>query len=225
MPKCKSSFAKEILAWHKKNNRNYLSWRETSDPYKILVAEVLLQKTDAPKVNQIYSEFIKEYPDVTSLSKTSVEAIRGVIKPLGLYHHRSHRLKKMALQIIERHRGSIPDKKKDLMGLKGVGEYTSNAVLCFGFKRDVPLIDTNFVRVFSRILGYNSKKTRPWTDAKLWEFAEDVIPNGKAKEFNWAVLDFASLICRARNPKHDICPFQRYCVYYQSLKMESHLDR
>tara|TARA_B100000315_G_scaffold35517_1_gene30157 strand:+ start:3765 stop:4229 length:465 start_codon:yes stop_codon:yes gene_type:complete len=142
-------FVRKILKWGKINRRIF-TWRETSNPYAILIAEILLQRTAASQVEAIYLKFIGEFPTADTLSEASIQDIANIIKPLGL-KYRASRLKDIAVKIVENHQGLIPESKDELVQLKGIGEYVSNAVLCFAFGKDVPLVDTNIARVVQRV--------------------------------------------------------------------------
>jgi A/G-specific adenine glycosylase len=207
----KHIFAEKLIRWHQSNKRNF-AWRVAQDPYEILVAEMMLQKTDASKVERTYSEFIKKYPNPYILANSDVSDIRKDINLLGI-HQRAERLKKMAETLVNKFNGKVPDTKPELMELLGVGDYISNAVLCFAYKKDVPILDTNIIRILERVFSTKSEKTRPRTDKKMWQTIESMIPQGKAKEFNLSLLDFSAKVCTAKNPKHEICPLREICDY------------
>lgn len=211
----KEDFVKDILRWYKRNKRDF-NWRKTRDPYKILVAEIMLQKTDAKKVSEIYDGFIAKYPNIEALSKASVEELRKEIMLLGI-HSRAERLKNLAIKIITKHDGLIPSNKKKLMELPGVGSYIANAVLCFAFDRDVPLIDANIIRVLNRVFSITSSKSRPRNDMKMWDTVEKLVPKGRGREFNFGLLDFAAKVCTVKNPKHEVCPIKNICDHYKTL--------
>ncbi|MBE9592448.1 MAG: hypothetical protein IMF19_03105 [Proteobacteria bacterium] len=107
------------------------------------------------------------------------------------------------------------------MSLYGVGEYISNAVLCFAFKKRIPIVDTNVLRVYERVFNVKSLKSRPHTDKKMWDFAEKMLPKENYVGYNYALLDFASDICRAKNPFCEICPLKSICVYRKEGGHES----
>lgn len=195
----KDIFARKLIQWHKNNKRNF-EWRSTEDPYKILVAEMMLQKTDASKVESVYSKFIKKYSDPYILANSDISEIEKEIYLLGI-HQRAERLKRMAETLVNEFNGKVPETKQELVELFGVGDYISNAVLCFAYKKDVPLLDTNIVRILARVFSIKSEKTRPRTDKKMWETIESMIPQGKAKEFNLSLLDFSAKVCTAKKPK------------------------
>jgi len=203
--------ASALLEWHKTHHRKF-AWRETSDPYKVLIAEILLQKTDSQKAEKAYYRFIEKCPSIYHLHKMDLEKILDLIQDIGLFY-RARRLKLIADQIVNMFDGRVPDGKKDLMALQGVGQYISNAVLCFAFKKRVPIVDTNVVRVYSRIFNIKSSKPRPSTDEQLWAFAEEQLPGKRFVDFNYALLDFAFLICKAKKPRCKVCPVNDVCKW------------
>lgn len=215
-------FSNRLLIWHFHNKKKF-GWRETKDPYKILISEILLHKTDSKKVEKVYPNFIDKFPTVYLLYQTEPEEIDNLIKEIGLFY-RGQRLKKIAEQIVNQFKGNIPTSKEDLMSLYGVGEYISNAVLCFAFKKGVPIVDTNVIRVYERVFNVKSLKSRPHTDKKMWDFAEKVLPKENYVEYNYALLDFASDICRAKNPLCEICPIKSICVYRKEEGHESPVE-
>ena len=202
-----------MLNWAKNNLKDY-TWRAISDPYKILISEILLHKTDSKKVEKVYPKFIDKFPTIYHLYQAEPEEIDDLIKDIGLFY-RGQRLKKIAEQIVNEFNGNIPTSKEDLMSLYGVGEYISNAVLCFAFKKGVPIVDTNVLRVYGRVFNVKSLKSRPHTDKKMWDFAEKMLPKENYVEYNYALLDFASDVCKVKRPLCQICPIRDICDYYQ----------
>ena len=206
-------FAQNIIRWYEKFGRNY-SWRRTKDPYRILISEMMLQKTDARKVAEIYPLIIRQYPTVILLSRANTNRLRKQINLLGI-HDRARRLRKSAKVIVRDHNGKIPDNKIQLLSLLGVGEYIANAVLCFAFRHDVPVLDTNVIRVLQRVFSARSRLMRPRNDKKLWQFAGEIIPSGRSIEYNRGILDFASAVCTVKQPRCEVCPNCVICDYYQ----------
>jgi len=212
----KKQFTKILLKWHKLH-KSYFPWREATDPYKILIAELLLRKTTRNQVDRVYSKFIMKYPNLVALTSADVSELEKILRPLGIQIKRAKLLKDSADFILRNFNGKIPTKRNDLLSIPGVGFYVANAVLCFAYNKDVPLVDTNTIRVVERFFGIRSKKKRARTDPELWKTVEKLIPKSKAKKFNLAMLDFAAKICTAKNPKHEICPVNKYCVFYRNL--------
>lgn len=205
----KEEFVKNLLAWHAENKRDF-SWRRTANPFYILVAEIMLQKTDVKKVSEVYDKFIEKYPAPQALASAELPELRKELALLGI-HQRAERLKKAAEKIVSEHSGEVPSKKEELLKLPGVGEYIANAVLCFAFNKDVPIVDTNVIRLFERVFSIRSSKARPRTDRKIWEFAAQLVPKGKCREYNQALLDFAASVCRSKKPLSAVCPENKIC--------------
>ena len=156
----------------------------------------------------MYDKFIERYPTVRDLSGAKEAEIRAMIKPLGFHNQRAKQLVGIANKLTEDYKELIPSERNDLLSLPGVGDYIANAVLCFAFNKDVPIIDVNIRRVFGRAFEWGTSK-----DRKLMDHLRNLLPIGKAKEFNWAVIDFSSLIC-SRSPKCSKCFFAISCHYY-----------
>lgn len=200
-----------LLDWWNPNRFDY-PWRKTSDPYKILISELLLQKTDARKVELVFPKFVRKFPAVRNLYQVNVEEIEKLIKSIGLFY-RARRIKRIAEQITDRFDGNVPNDKSALVSLYGVGDYISNAVLCFAFGEKVPIVDTNVIRVYERVFNLKSLKSRPRKDMRIWDFAERILPSEKYVEYNYALLDFASSICKAKNPQCRACPISNTCKW------------
>ncbi len=209
--KRKREFYERLLKWHSENPVSY-PWRETTDPYKILTAELLLRKTTRRQVNQLFFKFFAKYPDMQSLANASVSQVRQLITPLGMERKRAPAMKKLAKELLKL--GGVPLNRNQLLHLPGVGEYAANAVLCFVAGQDLPLVDTNVIRVVQRVFSFESSRKRPRTDPVMWDFTFSLMPKGLGREFNLSLLDFAAAVCTARAPKCRTCPVNKICDYY-----------
>ena len=205
-------FRSELIQWADDNLRSF-SWRETSDPYEILVAEILLQKTAAEKVEPIYDDVIATYPTLSALAEANTDQLADLIYSLGFQNQRSEALITIGQTL---RNTDIPADKPRLLKLPYVGQYAANATRCFAFGESVPIVDENVVRVYNRIFdtefGYR--------DEAAWEFADRVLPPDEARVFNFAILDFGASICAPKVPNCDSCFFTHSCRYYQSLTRE-----
>lgn len=218
----KEKFADLLLEWWEPN-KNDFPWRRTNDPYIILISEMLLRKTTARQVSGIFEKFFARFPSVKALAEAFEEEIGELIKPLGMEHKRATLLKRLANELIRSYKGAVPASQEDLLKLPGVGRYAANAVLCFAYGRDVPLVDVNAIRVFQRVFGLQSKKRRVKDDTAFWEYVAGVIPPGRSRDFNLAIIDFAHEICRPKRPKCTICPLRAICKYAtEACKIEDH---
>lgn len=213
------SFVKRILEWYKNNNRDYLFWRRTNNPYYVLVAEMMLQKTTVKQVQNVVEKFLDRFPTPKDLANASIEEIRKLITPLGMEHKRAVRYKKWAEIVVEKYGGQVPNSENELISLPGVGQYMANSVLCLAFGKQAPLVDTNIVRILKRFFNIKSNKARARTDEKFWEFVRRITPLGKSRDMNLALLDHGALVCTAKNPKCPICPVNEMCIAYKEEKL------
>ena len=211
----KHRFTKTILNWSE-NNLRVFPWRETKEPYLILVAEIMLQRTKAEQVVPIFNSFIKKFPTPNVLAFTKEATIFEYIKPLGL-KKRAAGLKQLGEQLLSKYDGKVPATEKELLDIFGVGQYAANAVLCYAFKKDTVTVDANVARVLDRVFTLTHKAIAQ-KDKNIHLFAKELIPNlhGKCREFNLGIIDLASLICTPKKPKCSICPVTSICDYSKS---------
>ena len=213
-----SSMRESILDWWEKGKRRY-PWRNTKYPYRILIAEVLLHRTQANQVVPVYKSFIKRFPNIEVLEKSDESDILNILYPIGL-HWRSKLLHAMAKEIIVKYNGIIPEDFETLTSLPGISHYIASALRCFAFGYPDVLLDTNTVRVTGRILGLKiNDSSRRSKQFRL--VSEKFIDTQQPREFNWALIDFAALICKSRIPVHEKCPIKYQCAYYLSLAVEN----
>lgn len=209
-PGAKRRFQNRLLKWYWRYGRD-LPWRKTSDPYKILVSEVMLQQTQVDRVIPKYHEFLERYPSFYDLAKAPVEEVRETWYPLG-YNIRPHRLHSIACETVARYGGTLPNDPDELLSFKGIGRYTAGAVRSFAFNEDAPILDTNVMRVLHRVfIASGVPKTQK---AALWNLSEASIPKGKGYDFNQALMDFGAVLCTARDPYCLLCPMKDFCKSY-----------
>jgi A/G-specific adenine glycosylase len=205
-------FAETLLKWYKANKRSY-AWRRRTNPYKVLVSEIMLQQTNADRVAGVYYDFICQYPNPRTLAQADLRTISIILKPIGL-RYRAARLKRIAEALMAEYCGKVPCSEEALLALPGVGKYVTNAVMCFAYRKRVPLVDVNIIRVYERAFGYHSKKYRPREDSEVWEFANRMLPKASFKEYNLALLDFSAAVCTPKNPRCVKCPVNDVCLDY-----------
>lgn len=202
-----------ILEWGNKNLRDF-PWRNTHDPYKIIIAEIMLHRTNADQVKTVYEKFLKNFPDFESIVRAGSENIRTEMQSLGLFW-RSDLLYRLAEDVMEKYDGTLPLEKKKLMELPGVGHYIASAILCFGYDRPEPLLDTNTVRVIGRIFGIkitdSSRRSK-----KFYKIMQDIVLCEEPRRLSLSMIDFAALVCTYKDPEHDICPVGNFCCFYKN---------
>ena len=202
----------EILEWGKGNMRNY-PWRNTQDGYRILIAEIMLHRTKADQVKEIYEVFIEKFPDLMSIVDAGSESIKSELYSLGL-SWRANLLYRMAEEVVKKYNGVLPLNRMKLMELPGVGHYIASAVLCFGYNLPEPILDTNTVRVIGRVFGIkitdSSRRSK-----KFEKIVYDLVACGEPRRFSLSLIDFAAMVCSSgNNPKCDICPLKDICCFY-----------
>lgn len=210
--KKKTRFRKTLLAWYQEHGRD-LPWRKTEDPYHVLVSEIMLQQTQVDRVIPKYQEFLEKYPDIKTLAEAPQEDVTATWKPLG-YNIRPVRLHSIAREVQETYGGKIPDTPKDLEKLKGIGKYTAGAVSCFGYRKSVPLVDTNVDRVLQRVFFGNLSSQTTKENKIVWELARDLVPKKNFYDYNQALMDFGAMVCTARKPLCLLCPMKAFCIAY-----------
>ena len=209
------SFAKILLMWHRENRRDF-PWRNNPEPFGVLVAEFLLQRTPAKRVASFYRDFMSRYPTPCDLAIADEETLEREFTPLGL-KKRAKWLLAASRVICDEYGGEVPEDYDELLRLPGVGEYTASTILCFGYGHDVAIVDVNVVRVLSRVFFLNSNLHRPKSLRIVKEAAEKLIPRGKGRAFNEALLDLAATVCKVK-PLCRECPLNSFCGHFNRSK-------
>ncbi|MEC0269714.1 hypothetical protein [Paenibacillus anseongense] len=211
-----SIFWTSLLDWFSHGSRSY-PWRKTYNPYHVLLAEFLLQQTHVRKVESVYHNILNTYPTLGHIAVAEINSLVKFFEPIGLLY-RSTRLRDTAEIIVSDYGANVPDTYKELISLPGIGDYIANAVLCYAYDQNTVPVDTNVIRLFSRYFGFASDKARPRTDKKLALNIASVFPESiEYRKANLAILDYAGLVCTARNPVCVSCCFSNYCTYKKTL--------
>lgn len=204
-------YRRQLIFWQKTNLREF-PWRHTSDPYKVLVAEFLLQRTDAVTVLPLYNSFIARYPTIQALSEAQVKEIESFLQPLGLFF-RATRLHQTATIILNKKQGKVPNTEQQLLELPGIGKYTARAICACAFNQPVAVLDTNVARILERFFGLQGERVKSRCKL-LWQAAELTAPRRKVGKWNLTLLDFGALVCTARNPACSSCLLAKKCSWY-----------
>jgi A/G-specific adenine glycosylase len=194
--------ASALLAWYAANKRD-LPWRQSRDPYAILVAEVMLQQTQVDRVIPKWHAWLDRFPTLADLARASrADAIRAW-QGLG-YNLRAVRLHELAGEVVAQYDGQLPNDVGRLLALKGVGRYTAGAVACFAYEQPVAMVDTNIRRVLSRVFEVGPTEV----DA----LAERIVPTQAAYAWNQALMDLGATLCGARRALCLVCPLATECA-------------
>lgn len=200
-----------LITWGKTHFQHF-PWRETRDPYSILVAEIMLHRTQVKQVVPIYTDFIKRFPDIVSVYKTNENVIFAAIEGLGL-NWRAKLFKEMADDICENYLSTIPQEKEILVSLPGVNDYIASAVRSFAWGYPDPVMDTNIVRIIGRLFGLEIKDSSR-RNPRFHILINKLVDTQDSASFNYAMLDLAHLLCHRKiEPKCDDCPIGIFCRY------------
>ena len=208
-----------ILIWYSKEKRD-LPWRTTTDPYRILVSEMMLQQTQVDRVLLKYKEFLIKFPTAKDLAAASSGEVIKAWQGLG-FNRRALRLQEIAKQVSKK----FPTTEKELLSLKGIGPYTASAISSFAFNQDVVVLDTNIRRVFHRIFLGTVKKDNELLNKELELVAEKNLPYGRSRDWYNALMDLGATICLASNPKCTVCPVQKECTFTKILEEATPIER
>jgi A/G-specific adenine glycosylase len=198
-----------LLDWYAANRRD-LPWRQTRDPYRILLAEMMLQQTQVPRVLPRWHAWLERFPTLEALAAAPTADVLREWSGLG-YNSRAVRLQAVARHVVAEYAGTMPRDVSTLLALPGIGEYTARALACFAYEQDVPVLDTNVKRVLHRVLLGPDVPQPLVNDRQLWALAARTVPVGRGYDWNQGLMDFGSLICTARKPACLICPLRPIC--------------
>jgi A/G-specific adenine glycosylase len=200
----------QLLTWYAQHKRD-LPWRrDARDPYRVWIAETLLQQTQVATVIPYYERFLARFPDVHALASASLDQVLKVWEGAG-YYARARNLHRAAQEIVARFDGEIPSTVEELMTLPGIGRYTAGAIASIAFGRDVPVVDGNVTRVLCRYFKITADPKSARTQNELWQRAEKLVPRGRAGDFNQALMELGATVCTPRQPRCDACPLARTC--------------
>lgn len=216
----KRYFPDKIVKWYESNKRS-LPWRDTKDPYKIWLSEIILQQTRVSQGMPYYLRFIEAYPTVRALAAAPEQEVLRLWQGLG-YYTRARNLHKCAKAVVSLHGGEFPRTYETLLSLPGIGEYTAAAIASIAFKQAVAVVDGNVFRVLSRIFGIDTPINSPEGKKQFAKLANELVPAAHPDAHNQAVMEFGALFCTPQNPQCETCIFQKSCFAF-SRKMQQAL--
>lgn len=209
---------KHLLAWFSVHQRD-LPWRCTYDPYQVWVAEIMLQQTQVKTVLPYFERWMKALPTMESVASADEQMILKLWEGLG-YYSRARNLQKAACTIVEKHGGKFPSAFEAIRALPGIGRYTAGAIASIAFNEERPILDGNVIRVLTRLQNDPSNIREARAVKRLWKSAEDLIPSGRARDFNQGLMELGALVCTPKNPNCRECPLQAECKAYAAGTME-----
>lgn len=202
-------YSEKLITWYKKNRRD-LPWRKTNDPYLIWISEIVLQQTRVDQGMNYYLRFVKRFPDVHTLASASEQEVLNLWQGLG-YYSRARNLHHAAKEIVEKYKGHFPGNYDEIIGLKGIGQYTAAAILSIAFEKHFPVVDGNVIRVISRLYGISTPMNTGKGKKEVLGIAETLIAGTHPGTFNQAIMEFGALFCKPQNPDCSRCIFRTEC--------------
>jgi A/G-specific adenine glycosylase len=205
---------RRVLGWYRSNGRVF-PWRYRTDPWQVLLAELLLQRTRADLVDPVYVRVLDRWPTAAALAEANPHEVATALKPLG-FEHRNERIQVAASAC----KHGVPRSLRGLLDVRGVGRYAATATLCFAFGRRMAVVDPAVIRVLDRLGLVSSKHARPREDSAVWAVAQALVPTRNARTWNYAILDFGATVCRAV-PRCSECPLVALCPTGRDISQRS----
>ncbi len=201
--------AAKLIDWYLRNHRD-LPWRQSRDPYRIWLSEIILQQTRVQQGLPYYQRFIEAYPSVQALAAAPEQEVLRLWQGLG-YYRRARNLHACARQVVEQHSGIFPQSYEVLQKLPGIGKYTAAAIASFAFQKAVPVVDGNVYRVLARLYGETTDIASPGAFKVFFNIGEQLIDRQQPDTFNQAIMEFGALHCTPLKPLCLYCPLQQQC--------------
>ncbi|MCP5537781.1 MAG: A/G-specific adenine glycosylase [Akkermansiaceae bacterium] len=207
----KRAFQNALVRWFDKEGKSY-PWRDTSDPWAILVSEIMLQQTQVATVlgKGHYQRFMSLYPTPRAMAEASGQEILKAWEGLG-YYRRARNLHTVARAITRNHKGCFPRKFEQLRALPGIGPYTAGAVASFAYNEPRPIVDANVARVFSRLFDFQERIDTTAGNKQLWQWAEELLPGNAPRTYNSALMELGQTHCSNKSPDCACCPVRLFC--------------
>jgi A/G-specific adenine glycosylase len=207
-------FSKILINWYSINKRE-LPWRKTANPYYIWLSEIILQQTQVKQGLPYYDAFTAKYPTIFDLSNANEDDVLKLWQGLG-YYSRARNLHATAKYIANDLKGIFPNTYKDLLKLKGVGDYTASAIASICFNEVTAVVDGNVYRVLSRYFGISTPINSSKGNKEFKQLAQKLINKKQPAEFNQAIMEFGATQCKPKNPDCNICPFNKGCIAFNT---------
>jgi len=198
-----------LHGWFRKNGRD-LPWRQTRDPYAVLVSEFMLQQTTVAAVIPFYGRWMKEFPDIAALARADEQKVLKLWEGLG-YYSRARNLLRAAREIAADDPGVIPADMPRLLRLSGIGPYTASAIAAFAFDRCVPVLDANITRVLARLFDFREPAANARGKLFLERAARSLLPESGGCLHSSSLMDLGALVCTAGRPGCPSCPVRKFC--------------
>ena len=204
-------FQKKLLDWFDQYGRKSLPWQQNKTPYRVWISEIMLQQTKVSTVIPYFERFMKQFPDLKSLSNATQDEVLHLWAGLG-YYSRARNLHHASKIMMEKHHGQIPDTFTELKNLPGIGQSTAGAILSIAFQKPATILDGNVKRVLARLFGITEPINEKKIENQLWTLAHQYTPENRIADYTQAMMDLGATLCVPKNPDCAHCPFMKCCV-------------
>jgi len=199
-----------LLAWYGREGRD-LPWRQTRDPYRVWLSEIMLQQTTVAAVVPYYERFLVRFPTLAALAAGSLDEVLTLWAGLG-YYSRARNLHQAARQIVAEREGLFPEDLEALIALPGIGRSTAGAILSIAFDKPAPILDGNVRRVLVRLFAWQRDPRSREAEKQLWAWAEALTPHDRPHDYAQAIMDLGATICTPQAPSCEECPLVALCA-------------
>ena len=209
LPFAPERVAQALLAWYAEQGRD-LPWRQTRDPYRIWLSEIMLQQTTVAAAIPYYQRFLERFPTIEDLSGASLDSVIEMWSGLG-YYSRARNLHKAAHMVMTEFSGQLPQSLEALVALPGIGRSTAGAIMALAYNHPAPILDGNVRRVLVRLFAWRGKPRSSQADKQLWSWAEQLTSHADPHNYTQAIMDLGATVCTPRDPKCQECPLADLC--------------
>ena len=199
----------QVLSWFDRNGRD-LPWRKSYSPYQVWISEIMLQQTQVKTVIPYFLRWMERFPDPAAVATASERDIMLAWEGLG-YYTRAKNIHRTAQILVSNFGGHIPADFNALISLPGIGRYTAGAIQSIAFNLDFPAVDANAARILRRLFYKLNSSGSAIPETALRKLAAEILPKGKARQFNQALMDLGATICLPESPRCDCCPLAEFC--------------
>jgi len=206
-----TSLQRQLLKWFDQYGRKNLPWQANKTPYRVWVAEIMLQQTQVATVIPYYLRFMTTFPTLQHLANAPLDTVLHLWTGLG-YYSRAKNLHRTANMIMQEYNGHFPDHLEQLTTLPGIGTSTAGAILACAFNRKATILDGNVKRVLTRLYGIENPINDKKTQTQLWEIAKQLTPTKRIADYTQAMMDLGATVCTRRKPTCKACPLHKNCI-------------
>ena len=204
-------FSRKILAWYEKHGRFDLPWKKNMTPYRVWISEIMLQQTQVTRVPLFYESFMQRFPNIYALQKSNIDQVLNAWSGLG-YYTRARNIHRASKILYKKYNCIFPQNIEDIESLPGIGRSTAGAIMSFSMNIRKSILDANVKRVLTRYYGITSSIYKRETNSLLWEIADKNTPQENVANYNQAIMDFGSKICKNKTPFCNSCPLSERCM-------------